>query len=95
LDQANPSAGIAATASKISVLRATLDGTGSDDLGLGTQQVALNTATANFTASTIVNADANTIAFTRTPQEVLDIVYASASGTKGGFFPSGLNGNIS
>jgi hypothetical protein len=42
-----------------------------------------------------VNADSNTIAFSRTTQQVLNIVYASPSGAKGGFFPSGLNGNIS
>ncbi len=94
LDQADPAAGIAATATKISVLRETLDGTGNDDVGLGTQAVALNTATPSFTASTIVNADANSIAFSRTPQQVLDIVYASKSGVPGGFFPSGLNGSI-
>jgi hypothetical protein len=95
LDQATPSAGIAATASKISALRAKLDGTNNDDIGLGTVQVALNGTTANFTASTIVNADMNTICFSRTPQQVLNIVYASPTGAKGGFFPNGLNGNIS
>jgi hypothetical protein len=95
LDQATPSAGIAATATKISNLRALLDGTNNDDIGLGTAQVALNGTTANFTASTIVNADSNTIAFSRTAQQVLNIVYASTSGAKGGFFPSGLNGNVS
>jgi hypothetical protein len=94
LDQANPAAGIAATATKISTLRETLDGTGNDDVGLGTMQVTLNTATASFTASTIVNADSNSIGFARTPTQVLDIVYASPSTTPGGFFPNGLNGNI-
>ncbi|GAA3749634.1 ferritin-like domain-containing protein [Terriglobus aquaticus] len=37
----------------------------------------------------------NYVCFGRTPQQVLDIVYASASGAKGGFFPNGLNGDIS
>jgi hypothetical protein len=95
LDQATPSAGIAATATKISNLRALLDGTGNDDVGLGTAMVSLEGQTASFMASTIVNADSNTIGFSRTPQQVLNIVYASPSGTKGGFYPSGLNGNIS
>jgi ferritin-like protein len=95
LDQANPTAGIAATTTKISNLRALLDGTNNDDIGLTTVQDELNGTTANFTASTIVNADSNTIAFSRTTQQVLNIVYASPSGAKGGFFPSGLNGNIS
>jgi hypothetical protein len=95
LDQATPAAGIAATATKISNLRSLLDGINNDDIGLGTAQDALNGTTANFTASTIVNADANTIAFSRTAQQVLNIVYASPSGAKGGFFPNGLNGNVS
>lgn len=40
--------------------------------------------------------DANALAIKRTPSQVLAIVYANAaSGTaSGGFFPSGLNGNI-
>lgn len=42
----------------------------------------------------IVPADANAIAFARTTREVLNIVYLNANGTPGGFFPSGLNGNI-
>jgi hypothetical protein len=95
LDQATPGAGIAATATKISNLRALLDGTNNDDIGLGTVQDELNGSTANYTASTIVNADANTIAFSRTAQQVLNIVYASPTGVKGGFFPNGLNGNVS
>ncbi|WP_263356407.1 ferritin-like domain-containing protein [Acidicapsa ligni] len=95
MDQANPGAGIAATATKISNLRATLDGTGNDDIGLTTTQDALNGSSATFTASTIVNADSNSIAFSRTAQQVLNIVYASPSGTKGGFFPNGLNGKVS
>jgi len=92
LDQATPAAGIAATATKISNLRATLDGTGNDDVGLGTETVSLESG--SFQASTIVNADANSIGFARTAQQVLNIVYASPSGTKGGFFPNGLNGNV-
>lgn len=96
LDQATPAAGIGVTASKISALRATLDGTGNDDIGLATQLVALNGATADYQASTIVNAATTTsIGFSRTPQQVLNIVYASPTGVKGGFYPQGLNGNIS
>jgi hypothetical protein len=95
LDQATPAAGIAATATKISNLRAKLDGTNNDDVGLGTMQDQLNGTMANYTASTIVNADSNTIAFSRTAQQVLNIVYASPTGAKGGFYPNGLNGNVS
>ena len=50
-----------------------------------------------LSATTVVACDpTNAIAFSRTPQQVLNIVYASPDGnlTYGGFFPSGLNGNI-
>jgi hypothetical protein len=87
LDAANPSLGIDATATKISKARAALDGTNNDDIGLGVVTNSLGSA------STIVNADANTIAFSRTTTQVLSIVYAGGSG-KGGFFPAGLNGTI-
>jgi hypothetical protein len=92
--------GAAAYATQIAGARAMFDGTGgsssSDDIGLGTKQVALNTGTANITASTIVDADSNYIAFGRTPRQVLNIVYAATGApTKGGFFPNGLNGNVS
>ncbi|GAC1429434.1 MAG: ferritin-like domain-containing protein [Terriglobales bacterium] len=87
MDAANPSAGINATATKISHARAMLDGTNNDDIGLGVVVNSLGNA------STIVNADANTIAFARTTTQVLRIVYAGGSGS-GGFFPSGLNGTI-
>ena len=46
----------------------------------------------------IVAADGNAIAYARTTDQVLHIVYGGASGVgvaKGGFFPNGLNGNIS
>jgi len=67
-------------ANKISALRATLGG------GKET----------TLTPTTIVAADpTNAIAFARTPQQVLNIVYAaSGTATSGGFFPAGLNGNI-
>jgi len=41
----------------------------------------------------IVPADGNGIAFSRTPEEVLAIVYLGGK-TDGGFFPKGLNGSI-
>ena len=54
------------------------------------------------TASTIVPADANSIAFARTFDQVLHIVYGSPTGpggypfglASGGFFPNGVNGLI-
>jgi hypothetical protein len=42
----------------------------------------------------IVPADSNGIAYSRTPQEVLSIVYLGGE-TEGGFFPNGLNGSLS
>jgi hypothetical protein len=87
LDAANPSLGIDATATKISNARAALDGTGNDDVGLG---VVTNS---HGPASTVVNADTNSIAFARTTTQVLSIVYAGGTGS-GGFFPAGLNGTI-
>jgi hypothetical protein len=96
MDQANPGLGIAATATKISQLRSNLDGTGNDDIGLTTTEDMLNGTTASYQASTIVNANlTNSIGFSRTAAQVLTIVYANPAGTKGGFFPSGLNGTIS
>ena len=44
--------------------------------------------------STIVVTDSNALAFSRTPQQVLNIVYGNTKGTPGGFFPNGLNGYI-
>ena len=93
MDAANPSAGINGIASKIAAARASLDGTGNDDIGLGTETVSLNSSSSSYTAATVVDADSNSLAFARTTTQVLAIVYAGGSGM-GGFFPSGLNGNI-
>jgi hypothetical protein len=63
--------------------RASLDGTGNVDIGVSVSN----------SAATIVDADANAIAFSRTTSQVLKIVYGGGSGG-GAFFPNGLNGNI-
>lgn len=51
-----------------------------------------------LSATSIVVADADTaVGFSRTPDQVLHIVYGAAGGAglaKGGFYPNGLNGNI-
>lgn len=81
------------TTAKISAARALLDGTGNDDIPVG-----VGTAVdIGGSAATIVNADSkNAIAFARTTDQVLHIVYAKGAGkvSSGGFFPVGLNGTI-
>jgi hypothetical protein len=85
-------------ANKVSALRATLGGGNETALTVPTGTVPL-TATAIATPSSIVAATtANAIAFARDTDQVLHIVYGTANGAgvkSGGFFPSGLNGNIS
>ncbi len=72
---------------QISALRATLDGTGTG-AGSDDQGVFVNN-TAN-----LVPTDANSLVFSRTTQQVLNIVYGSASGAPGLFYPNGMNGAI-
>jgi len=65
--------------------RATLDGTGNDDIGVGVTNGA----------ATIVDNDANGMTYARTTTQVLSIVYGGgAAGTGGAFFPSAMNGTI-
>jgi hypothetical protein len=73
-----------AASSAIAATRAKLDGTGNDDVGVGVDSTG---------AATIVDADSNAIAFSRTTTQVLNIVYGGGSGG-GAFFPNGLNGTI-
>ena len=57
----------------------------------------LLTAGSATTASSVVSADSNAVAFARTTDQVLHIAYGTLPGTytaSGGFFPSGLNGTI-
>ena len=72
-------------ANAISAARDKLDGPGDKDQGIE------RNGRANFVPS-----DANAIAFRRTPQEVLRIVYlTSKEGVKsGGFYPKGMNGTL-
>lgn len=78
----------------ISNARDSLDGASDDDQGVTNP----NTVTANgttYTASNITPTDSNGIVFGRTAANVLNIAYLTRSAaTSGGFFPSGLNGNI-
>ena len=90
-------------ANRVSALRAALGGGNETPLG-GFAAVPSTVATVG--ASSIVSADTtNAIAFHRNTDQVLHIVYGAfspvggstptAGVTKGGFFPNGLNGNIS
>ena len=72
-------------AAQIAALRASLSGaTPTDDMGV----------IASDGSSTILDADANSITFARTPREVLNIVYGAQNATSGLFFPAGMNGTI-
>ena len=75
-----------AASQKIATFRSAFDGTGTDDIGVGTNSAG---------AATIVDADSNAIVFSRTTAQVLPLLYVTSTGAKaGGFFPSGLNGSI-
>ncbi|USU09524.1 ferritin-like domain-containing protein [Sphingomonadaceae bacterium OTU29MARTA1] len=83
----------------ISNARDTLDGPADLDQGVATQTVPyVNTGgtTVNVQVSNIAPTDANGIAFSRTPAQVLNIVYLTAgtSASSGGFFPNGVNGTL-
>ena len=70
----------------ISAARDQLDGTATnDDVGI------FNPATGDYILTPV---DGNAVAFSRTPTQVLDIVYLGSSTKPGGFFPRGLNGLI-
>jgi hypothetical protein len=76
-------------ANKVSALRASVG---------GGNETMLTVPTSTITASSIVAADTtNAIAFSRTTDQVLHIVYGTGGAegvSKGGFFPNGLSGTI-
>lgn len=79
----------------ISNLRDSVDGPSDDDQGIvAAMQMGLPYVRAS--ASNIVPADANAIAFSRTPRQVGNIVFLKEGATMGGFFPNGLtdDGNL-
>jgi hypothetical protein len=78
------SRGLISQANAISDVRDSLDGPTDLDQGL---------LDANGNAN-IVPLDANGLAYSRSTQQVINIVYANPSGAVGGFFPNGLNGAI-
>ncbi|PPF81329.1 hypothetical protein C5B96_10065 [Subtercola sp. Z020] len=79
--------GLADAANAISDARDSLDGPTDDDQGI--------TDKAAGGALNLVPTDANGIAFSRSPGQVLNVVYLNNKAvTKGGFFPSGVNGAV-
>ncbi|MET3948502.1 hypothetical protein [Arthrobacter sp. EM1] len=71
-------------AQAISDARDSLDGSTDLDQGIGTKDTA-----------NLVPTDANGIAFSRSPGQVLNIAYLTAKAEReGGFFPKGVNGEI-
>ena len=86
-------------AQQISTLRASLGGGNETTLTALPPYALPFVPTAYTPASSIVAADTtNSIAFARTTDQVLHIVYAAGGGAGvkgGGFFPNGMNGNIS
>ena len=76
--------GLMAPANAISDARDSLDGPEDLDQGIGTANRV-----------NLVPTDRNGIAFSRTPGQVLNIVYLTPNkATEGGFFPDGVNGGI-
>jgi hypothetical protein len=76
---------IAPNVQKISDWRDSIDGAADTDQGI----------TGTATVTNIVAADSNALAFGRSAAQTLNILYASkAAVTQGGFFPSGINGNV-
>ena len=73
-------------AQQVSDLRDSLDDNGKKDKDQG---VANTDGSAN-----IVPTDGNSIIFARSPRQVLNIVYGGFKAANGGFFPSGVNGDI-
>ncbi|NIJ30188.1 hypothetical protein FHT00_002151 [Sphingomonas insulae] len=77
-------ASIFTNARLISDARDSLDGTSDIDQGIG-----------DATTANIVPTDTNGLAYSRSSGQVLNIVYLNkAAVASGGFFPSGINGNI-
>ena len=94
---ATPASGLINATEAISNARDSLDGTTTVTAGPGLGTVADDDqgVRAIGTASNIVPLDGNGLAYSRTTGHVLNIVYLNKGAVaKGGFFPAGVNGNI-
>ena len=86
---ATPAPQLIEATEKISDARDSLDGPTDDDQGVR------NFTNSFGTASNIVPLDGNGLAYSRTAGQVLNIVYLNRMAVdRGGFFPTGVNGNI-
>jgi hypothetical protein len=74
---------------QISRLRYYLDGTGNDDQGVEPDQSTI--VGGPRTLSNIVPTDFTSRAYSRTPRQVLNIVYGGQNAASGLFFPAGAN----
>jgi hypothetical protein len=95
---APPANTLIADANKISDIRDALDGT-TGTTAERDQGITVNQTATSFGDANLVPADGNAIAFSRTPSQVLNIVYLNtaaktAGASMGGFFPNGLNGTL-
>jgi hypothetical protein len=77
---------------RMSDLRDTLDGNGDTDQGVAND----GPPGGPIQPANIVPADENAIVYSRTPRQVLNIVYSDPTGSahSGGFFPQGANGAL-
>ncbi|MDR6789037.1 hypothetical protein J2Y58_002406 [Sphingomonas sp. BE138] len=97
---ATPSLGLIEKTTAISDARDRLDGNPAVDAtrGIGPdadQGIAPDLTNPSAPVSNIMPLNANGLAFSRSPAQVLNIVYLNpAAVTSGGFFPAGVNGNI-
>ena len=88
-------------AGQVSDLRDTADGTATEDLVRGIasddDQGIASTASTAGTVSNLVPTNSNSLVYSRTPGQVLNIVYGNVGApavAAGAFFPAGVNGSL-
>jgi hypothetical protein len=84
-----PALGLIESTESISNARDTLDGNDNRDMGIRPMPTRFGEG------SNIFPSDADGLAFSRSPGQVLNIVYLNRMAvTAGGFFPNGVNGTL-